>query len=189
MKFFSHSQQVVLLLLALLILGSLCLKLYHPSPTASPVQLHREIPIEVQGDVRRPGVYLFESPPAAKEVILRAGGIRDVPSLDLGTPSEALGAGTLLTVVQTAPDEIKVKLGRMEARKLLVFSIPVDLNRASEEDLCLVPGIGPQIARDIVAHRRARGGFRSVEELRNIKGIGPKNYPLLRDFFTVHPDN
>jgi len=76
-------------------------------------------------------------------------------------------------------------LGRMEARKLLVFSIPVDLNRTSFEDLCLVPGIGESMARKIIAYRERRRGFRSVEELKEVDGIGEKNWQALRTFFTV----
>ena len=71
----------------------------------------------------------------------------------------------------------------MEANKLLVFSIPLDLNRASIEDLCLVPGIGESLAREMVAYRERRKGFRSVEELKNIKGIGEKKYHLFKPFF------
>jgi competence protein ComEA len=73
----------------------------------------------------------------------------------------------------------------MEANKLLVFSIPLDLNRVSIEDLCLVPGIGESLAREIVAYRERRKGFQSVDELKNVKGIGSKKYSPLKNFFMV----
>ena len=44
-------------------------------------------------------------------------------------------------------DEMRVKLGRMEAKKLLVFSIPLDLNQATMEDLCLISGVGESLAQ------------------------------------------
>jgi len=50
----------------------------------------------------------------------------------------------------------------------------MDLNRASEGELDGLPGIGPSKAKAIVAYRQEHGGFRSVEELLNVKGIGPK---------------
>jgi competence protein ComEA len=75
----------------------------------------------------------------------------------------------------------------MEARKLLAFSIPLDLNRVSVEDLCLISGIGESLAREIVTYRERRKGFRSVEELKNVKGIEKKKYQSLKTFFTVRP--
>jgi competence protein ComEA len=75
----------------------------------------------------------------------------------------------------------------MGASKLLVFSIPLDLNRASVEDFCLVPGIGESLARDIVNYRRSKGGFRSVEELKNVKGVGENNLKTFKIYFIVTP--
>ena len=80
---------------------------------------------------------------------------------------------------------IKIKLGRIEARKLIVFSLPLDLNRASAEDLCLIPGIGELLGREILAYRERRRAFSSVEELRNVKGIGDKNFESIKSYFIV----
>ena len=73
----------------------------------------------------------------------------------------------------------------MEAPKLLAFSIPLDLNRVSVEDLCLIPGIGESLAREIVSYRERKKGFRSVEELKNVKGIGEKKWKEFTEFFMV----
>jgi len=80
---------------------------------------------------------------------------------------------------------IKIKLSRMEANKLLALSIPLDLNRVSVEDLCLIPGIGESLAREIVTYRERRKGFRSVGELKNVKGIGGKKWIEFKKFFVV----
>jgi competence protein ComEA len=81
--------------------------------------------------------------------------------------------------------EIKIRIGRMAANKLLVFSIPLDLNRVSMEDLCLIPGIGESLAQEIITYRERRKGFRSVEELKNVRGIGGKKYQNLKGFFII----
>ena len=185
LRVLSLDQQVALLVLGLGLLGSLYIRCYPVSSSSRPDQNPGDIPIEVQGEVIHPGVYLFQKPPTLEEAILRAGGIREVPEFDASSFSESLEAGTLLTLSKVSPTELKVKVGRMESRKLLVFSIPIDLNGASEEDLSLIPGIGEGLAREIIAYRRARGRFQSVEELREVKGIGEKNYPSFRDFFVV----
>ncbi len=82
-------------------------------------------------------------------------------------------------------EEIKIRIGRMEANKLLVFSIPLDLNRVSAEDLCLIPEIGESLAQEIIGYRQKRRGFQNIGELKNVKGIGEKRYPSLKKFFIV----
>jgi competence protein ComEA len=62
---------------------------------------------------------------------------------------------------------------------------PIDLNRAGPELLEQLPGIGPAKARAIVALREERGAFRSVDELADVSGIGPKTVERLRDLVTV----
>ena len=47
----------------------------------------------------------------------------------------------------------------------------LDLNRATEAELNLLPGVGPKMVRSILDHRRSRGGFDSVENLMEIPGI------------------
>ena len=50
--------------------------------------------------------------------------------------------------------------------------VPVDLNHSDEQRLVAVPGIGPTLARRIVEQRETNGRFASVEDLRQIPGIG-----------------
>jgi competence protein ComEA len=198
MKYLSLGQQRVLLILALVILGLLYFRFYyHPHSIPSKKTL-KEFVVEVMGEVRKPGIYIFENPPTLNEAIEKAGGLKEAVLFDTLSSSEALETGTLIAVVKeshTIPPcppfykgaygEIKVKLGRMEANKLLVFSIPLDLNRVSVEDLCLIPEIGQSLAQEIVAYRRRRKGFRSVEELKNVKGIGEKKWNDFKKFFTI----
>ena len=214
MKHFSLSQQWVLFGLALFILGLLYLRFYH-HPSPRPEAIAKEFVVEVSGEIRNPGVYLFPNPPTLGEAIEKAGGLKEAARMDIPPTSEILETGTLLTisrefseVFESRPhpsplpgekekdlikgepggmkqDEIKIKIGRMPANKLLVFSIPLDLNQVSVEDLCLVPGVGESLAQEIVAYRERRRGFRSAEELKNVKGIGEKKYKNLKGYFTT----
>ena len=185
MRYFSLGQQKVLFILALFILVILYFQFYYHPFRPPPEENVREIVVEVLGEVRNPGIQIFHHSPTLKESIEKAGGLKDVAFFDTDSSSEALETGTLLTIVKESQDQIKVKLGRMEARKLLVFSIPLDLNRASMEDLCLIPGIGESLACEIVTYRERRKGFRSVDELKNVKGIGEKKWSDLKRYFTV----
>jgi len=57
----------------------------------------------------------------------------------------------------------------------------IDLNSATSAQLETLPGIGPALAGAIIAERDRRGGFRSVNELREVRGIGEKRFAELRD--------
>jgi len=62
----------------------------------------------------------------------------------------------------------------------------VDINAASAEELCLLPGIGPVTAHDIVAERRSHGPFASLEEIAHrVHGVGPKTIEACRPYAHV----
>jgi competence protein ComEA len=63
----------------------------------------------------------------------------------------------------------------------------LDLNAADSLALLSLPGVGPAIASRILAYRRVHGAFGRVEELRGVKGIGPKRLEWLRALVTVSP--
>jgi competence protein ComEA len=186
MRYFSLGQQKILIVLALFIFALLYFKFYfHRS--LPPEETYQEVVVEILGEVQKPGIYIFKTPPILIEAVEKAGGLKESARFEGTQSSEVLKTGTLLNVSNESPKKVKIALGRMEARKLLVFSIPLDLNRVSVEDLCLIPGIGESLAREIVTYRERRRGFRSVEELISVKGIEEKKYRALKTFFTVRP--
>jgi len=184
---FSLAQQKILFGLAILTLALLFFKFYYPALTSSREKPVREFVVEVSGEVRKPGIYIFHHLPTLKEAIEKAEGLLEEALFDEKNLSETLETGTLVHVMKESREVINVKLERMEARKLIVFSLPLDLNRASAEDLSLIPGIGDPLGREIVAYRQRRRAFRSVEELKNVKGIGDKKFESIKTYFNVNP--
>ncbi len=71
-------------------------------------------------------------------------------------------------------------LGRLPAATALLCGGRIDVNRATEAELALLPGIGPARAKAIAASRRADGPFRDAEDLDRVPGIGPKTVERLR---------
>ena len=61
----------------------------------------------------------------------------------------------------------------------------IDLNRADRAELLQLPGVGPALAERIEAYRRENRGFRSVEDLRHVRGVGPATLARLRPWVCV----
>src|SRR5216110_1061114 len=61
----------------------------------------------------------------------------------------------------------------------------VNLNTATKEELIALPGIGPAKAQAILDYRKANGAFKSIEEVKDVKGIGAKRFEKLKGDLTV----
>jgi competence protein ComEA len=67
-------------------------------------------------------------------------------------------------------------------------STPVNINTATVAQLEALPGVGAKTAQLIVEQRQKNGGFKKIEELMNIKGIGEKSFLKLKPLITLGSD-
>ena len=67
----------------------------------------------------------------------------------------------------------------------LSVGAPVNLNSATVPQLEALPGIGKATAERIVEYREKNGGFKKIEELMNVRGIGEKSFLTLKPLITV----
>ena len=61
----------------------------------------------------------------------------------------------------------------------------VDINRATAAELDTLPGVGPRTAQRIIEYREKNGGFRRLEDLMNVRGIGERTFLRLKPLVTV----
>jgi competence protein ComEA len=87
----------------------------------------------------------------------------------------------LMAVTPTAMAQDKAP----KSKPAPAVSTPVNLNTATAADLEALPGVGAATARLIIEHREKNGGFKKIEELMNIKGIGEKSLLKLKPMVTV----
>ena len=73
-------------------------------------------------------------------------------------------------------------------RTTATAATPLNINTASAAQLAGLPGIGARTAQAIVDHRQKAGGFKKIEELMNVKGIGEKSFLKMKPMITVSGD-
>jgi len=62
---------------------------------------------------------------------------------------------------------------------------PVNLNTATAEQLATIPGVGPKMAERIIDYRQKNGGFKKVEDLMNVSGVGEKSFLKMKPLITI----
>ena len=141
-----------------------------PAVEAPPAD-QEELVVSVVGAVVEPGL-LTLAPGARVHDALQQ--VSPLPDADLTALNLAqkLTDGQQLVVPVAGEDPTDVSSG-------------VSLNSATESELTALPGVGPATAAAIVAHRESTGGFGSVEQLLDVRGIGPAKFESLRDQVTL----
>ena len=134
----------------------------------------RSAVVHVAGAVRRPGVYELGPGARVEDAVRRAGGARRGANLDAVNLAARVADGQQI-VVPGAATAAPVAGAPGEAP-----SVPVSLGSATLEQLETLDGVGPATAQKIVAYRTEHGGFRSVDDLANVPGIGPKKLAAIK---------
>jgi competence protein ComEA len=157
------------------------------SPTVEVTQDAEPLVAYICGAVRRPGVYRLEPGSRVADLLARAGGACSGAQLEGVNLAAKLSDGQQV-VVPKAGEAVAAgtaAAGGVSAGGTAAPAGPVDLNTASLEELDALPGVGPSTAQKILDYRAANGGFKSVDDLKNVSGIGDVRFAALKDLVTV----
>ncbi|HEY9855312.1 MAG TPA: ComEA family DNA-binding protein [Stenomitos sp.] len=155
------------------------------------VVLEGVIRVHVQGLVKHPGLYRLFPGARRADAIQAAGGILPGAQLEGLSLAAALNDGDSLLVprqgtpISVASPPPRAPHHRRRAAAASRPASPFDLNTATAEQLDSLPGIGPSIAGDIVGYRKQHGRFRSLDELREVAGIGESRLRRLKPLLKV----
>ena len=150
--------------------------------TSTPPTAGAEVVVAVGGAVRSPGLVRLPSGSRVDDAVRAAGGALDPAATSLLNLARVLVDGEQVLVGVEAPT------GAGPGGGAGAGSAPgglVDLNLAAASDLDALPGIGPVLAQRIVDWRSENGRFASVDQLREVTGIGESKYEDLRAKVTV----
>ncbi len=141
-------------------------------PLASPTA----VVVYVTGAVARPGLYTVGSEARVAEVVEQAG---PLPEADLARVQMAarLQDGQMVVVpTRASPDVGHARGGTAgsSSEPTVPGEQPIDINRATVDDLQRLPGVGPILAQRIVSYRETNGPFRRPEQLAEVPGISPR---------------
>jgi len=180
----NEAQGEGMLVLFLVIVVIFCLHSTFNSRTVSQEFCSDKIYIGIEGAVRYPGVYPLCADDTVTLLIERAGGMDgpyDLPAILNDFPLEA---GIRLTLKED-DGRLEGYLDDIPAFYKVTLGIPISLNRESEEGLTAIPGIGPKLAGVIVKDRDKRGGFGTLTEIKEVRGIGDKTYEKIAPYVTL----
>lgn len=139
-----------------------------PSPPHGPPEPPADVTVHVGGEVRSPGVHTLPAGSRVADAVEAAGGALPGADTDLLNLARPLVDGEQVLVGVPPPPGAGPEAAGAAA--------VLDLNTATARQLEELPGIGPVMAERIIAHRTEKGPFTSVEQLREVSGIGDRRF-------------
>ncbi len=158
-----------------------------PPPSEEIPPAKKEISVYVSGQVKNPAVVTFEDDENLKivDAVNAAGGLTEFADTEFVNLSETLSNGqhihiptkeiSLQEKTASAPDKNKNSSGGL-----------ININTADENELQKIRGVGPAIAQRIIDFREQNGNFKSIDEIKKVRGIGEKTFEKMKDSITVN---
>ncbi|MGB9666081.1 MAG: helix-hairpin-helix domain-containing protein [Candidatus Cryosericum sp.] len=154
-----------------------------PSSTDAAVPLPTSINVYVTGAVVHPGVYALAETSIVQDALNAAGGASKDADLIAVNLAARLQDGEQVTVPTLSSDGSSSALPPTSLGT--ATHARISINHGTLAELDTLPGIGPAKAQAIVDYRTAHGPFKRLEDLQNVKGIGPKTYEDLKSLITL----
>lgn len=139
----------------------------------------KTIIVDIKGAVQKEGVYELKDEQRVNDLIHLAGGF--LPEADPNSVNLAQKLSDEAVIYVALQGENMSVITTSNATPTSEVSDKVSLNTATLSDLQTITGIGAKRAQDIIDYRDANGGFKALEELKNVSGIGDKTFDKIKE--------
>ncbi|MBP3284875.1 MAG: helix-hairpin-helix domain-containing protein [Clostridia bacterium] len=147
--------------------------------------------VDVAGEVNSPGLYELKEGARVNDAILAAGGVTEQADM------------TMVNLAYILSDELKITIPSKEAKEMTSVGITqktvlssamsasetgekkININTAGKEELETLKGIGSAMAERIIEYRKSNGAFQTIEDIKNVSGIGEAKYNAMKAQITV----
>jgi competence protein ComEA len=167
-----------------------------PQPSFAPSATEAaNITVYICGAVAKPGVYDLPLGSRVADLVRAAGGAAakaELAAVNLAAkladgqqivvPRKVAGVSAATGQTAGAPTGAAASASGTAAG---APQAPVNLNTATLEELDALPGVGPATAQKIIDYRTENGGFKSIDDLKNVSGIGDVKFAALKDAVTL----
>lgn len=148
-----------------------------------------KIVVEIKGEVNKPNVYFLNEGSRLYELIDAAGGVTEFADISNINRAASLMDGQCI-VIGNINDKNTLEGVPANGSSMPVGSLGgetrININTASKDELMKLSGVGESKAEAIIQYRTKSGGFKKVEDLQNVDGIGEKTVEKLKDKITVN---
>jgi competence protein ComEA len=144
---------------------------------------NKRILVHVAGAVKKSGVLALPSSCRVRDAIRAAGGATNgaaLDSLNLAAPLEDGAKVLVLTRQELRAQNQAERQDTAPPKRRPQVLRPINVNTATSAELEQLPGIGPSLAQRIIAYRKQRMRIQSLDDLDQVKGLGPKKLEKLR---------
>lgn len=145
-----------------------------------------QIYVDIGGCVTNPGVYMVKNGTRLFEVIEKAGGLTTDADINSINRAEEVYDGQKILIMPKSNSE-DISFGSSEGNQQMMQNSEgkININYADSQTLQQIPGVGPATAQKIIEYRETVSKFKSIEDIKNVSGIGDKTYESLKEYIIV----
>lgn len=148
------------------------------------IEKTQKIKVYVTGEVNSPGVFEMNEDSRIEDAIILAGGLTSNANIKNVNLAFILEDGQKLYIPNINDKDLEY-LSKENGENIIdsakSTSSKININKASLEELQSLPGVGASLAQRIITYRTENGKFNSIEDLKNVSGIGDKKFEGLKD--------
>lgn len=152
--------------------------------------------IHITGSVKNPGIVKLKEGSRIEDAIEAAGGLTENADITKVNLAYIVEDGTKIKIPSASEEDIGDEdiIDSKSGDNIIIeentvwannTTQTININKATEKEFQTLPGIGPSLASKIIEYRNQNGKFGSIEDIKNVNGVGDSKYEKIKDLITV----